>query len=74
MPNSMPKPIKLAHYLNGFGIGPQSLVGCCMERSSELIVTLLGILKAGGAYVAIDPNTAPKRLQWIPRMQAPKLL
>ena len=65
---------QMAHYLNGFGIGPQSLVGCCMERSSELIVTLLGILKAGGAYVAIDPNTAPKRLQCILEDASPKVI
>ena len=56
---------QMAHYLKGLGVGPESLVGCCMERSSELIITLLGILKAGGAYVALDPNTPSMRLQWI---------
>ena len=56
---------QLAHYLKGLGLGPESLVGCCMERSSELIVTLLGILKVGAAYVALDPNTPSTRLQCI---------
>ena len=41
------------------GVGPDVLVGLCMERSLELIVGLLGILKAGGAYVPLDP-TYPK--------------
>ena len=43
----------LAHYLQALGVGPEVLVGICMERSLEMLVGLLGILKAGGAYVPL---------------------
>ena len=44
---------QLAHYLRTLGVGPEVLVGICVERSLEMIVALLGILKAGGAYVPL---------------------
>jgi amino acid adenylation domain-containing protein/non-ribosomal peptide synthase protein (TIGR01720 family) len=47
---------RLAHYLQSLGVGPDVLVGICMERSPEMVVGLLGILKAGGAYVPLDPE------------------
>ncbi|WP_447980433.1 amino acid adenylation domain-containing protein [Candidatus Nitrospira bockiana] len=50
---------RLARELRRRGVGPDVLVGLCLERSIEMIVGLLGILKAGGAYVPIDP-THPK--------------
>lgn len=53
---------RLAHYLQRHGVAPDTPVGLCMERSVELIVTLLGILKAGGAYVALDPSYPKERL------------
>jgi amino acid adenylation domain-containing protein/non-ribosomal peptide synthase protein (TIGR01720 family) len=56
---------KLAHYLQSLGVGPEVLVGICVERSLEMIVGLLGILKAGGAYVPIDPAYPPERLAYI---------
>ncbi len=46
---------RLAHYLQRLGIGPDTLVGICMDRSLDLIVAALGVLKAGGAYVPLDP-------------------
>ncbi|MBV8882777.1 MAG: AMP-binding protein, partial [Chroococcidiopsidaceae cyanobacterium CP_BM_RX_35] len=46
---------QLAHYLHTQGVGPEVLVGICVERSLEMVVGLLGILKAGGAYVPLDP-------------------
>ncbi|PGO77765.1 hypothetical protein CN980_10975 [Bacillus cereus] len=56
---------QLAHYLQKKGVGPDSLVGLCIERSLEMIVGLLGILKAGGAYVPLDPTYPEQRLQYI---------
>ncbi|MGK7894453.1 MAG: amino acid adenylation domain-containing protein, partial [Xenococcus sp. (in: cyanobacteria)] len=56
---------QLAHYLQKLGVGPEVLVGICVERSLEMIVGLLGILKAGGAYVPIDPSYPPERLAYL---------
>jgi len=56
---------QLAHYLRKLGIGPDALVGLCVERSLEMIVGLLGILKAGGAYVPLDPAYPPERLSFM---------
>jgi amino acid adenylation domain-containing protein len=56
---------QLAHHLRGLGVGPDSLVGLCVERSLELIVGLLGILKAGGAYVPLDANYPAERLTFM---------
>ena len=56
---------QLAYYLRKRGVGPEVLVGICMERSIEMIVGLLGILKAGGAYVPLDPAYPKERLAFI---------
>jgi non-ribosomal peptide synthetase component F len=40
-------------------------VGICIERSLELIVSILGVLKAGGAYVPLDPGYPAERLGFI---------
>jgi amino acid adenylation domain-containing protein len=52
---------RLAHHLIDLGVGPESLVGLSLERSNEMIVTLLGILKAGGAYVPLDADLPAQR-------------
>jgi natural product biosynthesis luciferase-like monooxygenase protein len=46
---------QLANYLRGLGVRAESKVGLFLERSTDLVVAMLGILKAGGAYVAMDP-------------------
>ena len=56
---------QLAHYLKGLGVGPEVLVGICVERSLEMVVGLLGILKAGGAYVPLDPAYPKERLAFM---------
>ncbi|MEH2280997.1 MAG: amino acid adenylation domain-containing protein [Nostoc sp.] len=56
---------QLAHHLRALGVGPEVLVGICLERSLEMIVGLLGILKAGGAYVPLDPAYPSERLAFI---------
>jgi amino acid adenylation domain-containing protein/thioester reductase-like protein len=56
---------QLAHYLLELGVGPEVLVGVCVERSLEMVVALLGILKAGGAYVPIDPEYPQERLAYM---------
>ena len=56
---------QLAHRLRRFGVGPDVLVGLCVERSLEMVVGLLGILKAGGAYVPLDPEYPAERLAYM---------
>jgi amino acid adenylation domain-containing protein len=56
---------QLAHYLRSLGVGPDVLVGICVERSLDMVVGLLGILKAGGAYVPLDPAYPQERLAFM---------
>jgi amino acid adenylation domain-containing protein len=56
---------RLAHHLRRLGVGPESLVGVCMERSLEMLVGILGVLKAGGAYVPLDPAYPLGRLVYM---------
>ncbi len=53
---------RLARHLRSLGVGPEVLVGICVERSIEMVIGLLGILKAGGAYVPLDPGYPAHRL------------
>ncbi len=56
---------QLAHYLQALGVGPEVLVGICMNRALEMAIALLGILKAGGAYVPLDPAYPQERLAFM---------
>src|SRR5207237_2367826 len=56
---------QVGHYLQGLGVGPEVLVGLCLERSLEMVVGILGILKAGGAYVPVDPQYPVERQAWL---------
>ena len=56
---------QLACHLRFQGVGRESLVAICMNRSIELVVSLLAILKAGGAYVPMDPSYPEERLLYI---------
>ena len=53
---------QLAHHLRALGVGAETVVGLCLERSLEMLVGLLGILKAGGAYLPLDPSYPAERL------------
>ena len=56
---------QLAHWLQRQGVGPEVLVGLCVERSLEMIIGMLAILKAGGAYVPLDPSYPQERLGYM---------
>jgi amino acid adenylation domain-containing protein len=53
---------RLASGLRAFGVVDGDRVGICLDRSAELVVTLLGVLKAGATYVPTDPAYPSERL------------
>jgi amino acid adenylation domain-containing protein len=57
---------RLAHYLRAQKqVGPESLVGVCMQRSLSMVVAIMAILKAGAAYVPLDPDYPAARLAYM---------
>ena len=52
----------LANRLAGLGAGPGGLVAVCLDRSPELVITLLAVLKTGAAYLPLDPANPYDRL------------
>lgn len=56
---------QVAAQLQAAGVGADTLVGICVDRSMEMAVGLLGILKSGGAYVPLDPALPKARLSYI---------
>jgi amino acid adenylation domain-containing protein len=56
---------RLAHHLSALGVGPETLVGIYLERSVEMVVSLLAILKAGGAYLGLDPTQPAERVAFM---------
>jgi amino acid adenylation domain-containing protein len=54
---------RLARYLRTQGVGDETPVGLCLDRSLDLVVSILGILKAGGTYVPLDADYPVKRLE-----------
>ncbi|MCP4660549.1 MAG: AMP-binding protein, partial [bacterium] len=56
---------RLAARLRELGVGPEEVVGICLERSADLIAGLLAILKAGGAYLPLDPEDPAERLAYL---------
>jgi amino acid adenylation domain-containing protein len=56
---------RLAHHLRSLGIGPETCVGILVERSLEMVGTILGVLKAGGCYLPLDPAYPMERLSFM---------
>ncbi|MEH2455997.1 amino acid adenylation domain-containing protein [Nostoc sp.] len=56
---------QLSHHLQTLGVGKETLVGICTDRSLLMMVGLLGILKAGGAYLPLDPAYPAERLTFM---------
>jgi non-ribosomal peptide synthetase component F len=56
---------QLARYLRKRGVGPEVLVGLCVERAPEALVGMLAVLKVGGAYLPLDPGYPPERLAYM---------
>lgn len=65
---------QLAHYLRSMGVGAETIVGLCVERSLEMVIGLLGILKAGAAYLPLDPGYPAERLKYVLQQSAPVLV
>ncbi|ARN83878.1 hypothetical protein B1812_21580 (plasmid) [Methylocystis bryophila] len=65
---------QLAHHLRSLGVGPDALVGICVERSLEMVVGLLAILKAGGAYLPLDPDYPRERIGFMLEDAKPRLV
>jgi amino acid adenylation domain-containing protein/non-ribosomal peptide synthase protein (TIGR01720 family) len=53
---------QLARHLRAMGVGPETRVGLCMERSPEMVMAIVAVLKAGGAYVPLDPAYPAERI------------
>ncbi|MBV9926801.1 MAG: amino acid adenylation domain-containing protein [Acidobacteria bacterium] len=56
---------QMANHLRALGVGPEVIVGLCMDRSLEQTVALMGVVKAGGVYLPLDPAYPRERLEYI---------
>jgi len=65
---------RLAHRLRRIGVREEIMVGCCIDRSLELIIALVAILKAGGAYVPLDPSYPKERFDLMLEDTNPKVI
>lgn len=65
---------RIASLLRSRGVGPETLVGILMQKSTDLVATVLGVIKAGGAYVPLDPMYPPDRLEFMLADSRPDVL
>ncbi len=56
---------KLARFIRKRGVTPNQIIGVMIQRSINLVITILGVLKAGAAYLLIDPNTSQERMKYM---------
>ncbi|MEC0494506.1 non-ribosomal peptide synthetase [Bacillus glycinifermentans] len=56
---------QLAHVLRGKGAGKEDVIGIMLDRSADVIVSILGVMKAGGAFLPIDPEMPPARIRYM---------
>src|SRR5690606_6753590 len=62
-PELVDRTARLATVLRRHGIGPDTMVGLCLDRSASMLVGVLGVWQAGGGYVPLDPAFPPDRLR-----------
>ena len=65
---------RLAHYLRAQGVGPEQVIGICVEPSLELPVAVMGVIKSGAAYLGLDPGYPPERLRYMAEDARVKLI
>ncbi|MEQ0565851.1 amino acid adenylation domain-containing protein [Amycolatopsis sp. NEAU-NG30] len=65
---------RLARYLAGLGIGPESLVAVALPRSLRMVAAVLAVAKAGAAYLPIDPGYPADRIGYMLADAAPRLV
>ncbi len=56
---------QLAHELQSVGVGPDAMVGICLERSPDLLISVLAVLKAGGAYLPLESSYPKERIAYM---------
>ncbi len=56
---------QLARYLSSLKVGPETIVGICVDRSIDMLTGILGVMKAGGAYLPIDPTYPKERIEYM---------
>jgi amino acid adenylation domain-containing protein len=65
---------QLANYLIALGVGPETIVGLCLDRSPESVMCALAVLKAGGPYLPLDPAYPTERLRFMLNDARPRVL
>ncbi|WP_437277994.1 amino acid adenylation domain-containing protein [Sorangium sp. So ce375] len=65
---------RLSRRLVRLGVGPETRVGICLDRSADVVIAVLAVLKASGAYVPIDPTHPADRIAFMLADASPAVL